>query len=112
VTFAQERVLSLSELSGLGLQEFSWSTKGAGAYRGSLGFAERNVHRLRANGASAADWFSHGLARAYSVEDFTLIHASATGPGTTDWCSPEVRDWEDIAHDRRDRYALMLVLSV
>ena len=100
-----------TNLNGIGLQEFSWSMKGTGAYRSSLGFAERNVHHLRPNAASGEDWFSKGFARAYSVEDFTLVHAAGSGPAKADWCNREERDWEDISYDQRNRFALMLQIS-
>ncbi len=99
------------ELGGHGVQELSWSNGGMGALRESLRFAEQNVHNLRADESLGTRWWRRGVIRAYTVEEFTLVHGEATDPASRDWCGREIRDLELIASDKRDRFALMVQTS-
>jgi AraC-like DNA-binding protein len=88
-----------------GVQEIAWSAAGGKqpAGRDVLSFAARNVHTVRKDSFSLRG-VSEAVARAYSIDGFTLVYSESSGPAML--AQVEERDRSSIAEDHIDRVCL------
>jgi len=88
-----------------GVQELAWNTTCGKppAGRDVLSFAARNVHTVRKESFSLQG-VSEAVARAYTIDGFTLVYSDSSGPAML--AQVEERDRSSIAEDHIDRVCL------
>lgn len=92
-----------------GFQEIRWgSYERIPLLRDFMGFAARNVHKVR-SGPRFTDRQSSGHVRAYTADGFTLVHAVGSGFGAEPRI--EERNPSAIAEDHIDRICMLTVTT-